>query len=337
MKKVLILFSIFAIVGAIIVGSFLGYMISPASKEKGKVYFEIKQGEGAYSIGKKLELQGLIRNYRVFAIVAKYLSYDKKLLSGYYELNRDMNMIDILKYINSGKQALSKIVIPEGRNIYEIADYLDAEGFVKRDEFLELCYSKEFLDKYKIPAKSVEGYIFPSTYYIVKGNPAKVLLTLMIDSLFKKFPREELDNKAKKLGITTHQLLTMASIVEKEMGPLDDPKIIASVYYNRLKINKRLEADPTTIYSMTLLAGKALGRPNLRYDDLRREHPYNTYKNIGLPPGPICSSGERAINAAIDPAKTDYIFFVADGTGKHAFSVTYEEHVDNINKYILKK
>ena len=157
----------------------------------------------------------------------------------------------------------------------------------------------------------------------------------MIDSLFKEFP--DLEERAKKIGRTVHEVLTMASIVEKEMGPLDDPKLISSVYYNRLNIDKRLEADPTTIYAMTLVKGDAIEKPNLRYDDLRMVHPYNTYKNTGLPPGPICSAGARAIEAALNPADTDYIFFVADGTGKHAFSVTYEEHVENINRYIFKK
>ena len=231
------------------------------------------------------------------------------------------------------KEALAVTV--SGKNIYEIANYLDSQGFTTKEEFLQVCHDKEILKKYNIPSDSVEGYIFPSTYYIVKGNPTKVLVTHMIDSLFKQFP--DLEERAKKMGKNVHEILTMASIVEKEMGPLDDPRLISSAYYNRLKIDKRLEADPTTIYAMTLVKGDYIEKPNLKYADLRMEHPYNTYKNTGLPPGPICSSGAKAIEAALDPAETDYIFFVADGTGKHAFSVTYEEHVENINRYILKK
>ncbi|WP_295153944.1 endolytic transglycosylase MltG [uncultured Brachyspira sp.] len=336
MKKIFIILIIFTAVISALSVSFIQYMISPVGGDKEKVYFEIKQGEGAYSIANKLELQGLIRNSKIFVIFAKYLKYDRKLLSGYYEIDRSMSMIDIMKYLNSGKkQAMVKLTIAEGKNIYEIGAYLEEQEFTTKKEFLEVCHDKEILQQYNIPADSVEGYIFPSTYYIIKGNSVRTLVIYMIDSLYKKFP--DLQDRAQKIGYNIHEILTMASIVEKEMGPLDDPKLISSVYYNRLKIDKRLEADPTTIYAMTLTKGDYIEKPNLRYSDLRMEHPYNTYKNKGLPPGPICSSGAKAIEAALNPADTDYIFFVADGTGKHAFSVTYEEHVKNIDKYILKK
>ena len=182
----------------------------------------------------------------------------------------------------------------------------------------------------------MEGYIFPSTYYIVKGNPPKVLLNLMIDSLFEKFPRADFENRAKKLGYSLHEVLTMASIIEKEMGPLDEPKIISSVYYNRLKVDMRLQADPTTIYAMTLQKGDAIETVTSREiaDAIRlMQSPYNTYLKKGLPPSPICSSGVKAIEAALNPSNTDYLFFVADGTGKHAFSLTYEEHLKNIERY----
>ena len=335
MKKLfIILIILVAIVSASSV-AFIQYMISPVGGDNEKVYFEIKQGEGASTIANKLELQGLIRNSKVFLLFAKYLKYDRKLLSGYYEVSRNMNMIDIMKHPNIGKQAMVRLTIAEGKNIYEIGTYLESQGFTTKKEFLEVCHDKEILKKYNIPSDSVEGYIFPSTYYIVKGNPTKILVMYMIDSLFKQFP--DLEERAKKMGRNVHEILTMASIVEKEMGPLDDPRLISSAYYNRLKIDKRLEADPTTIYAMTLVKGDYIEKPNLKYADLRMEHPYNTYKNTGLPPGPICSSGAKAIEAALDPADTDYIFFVADGTGKHAFSVTYEEHVENINRYIFKK
>lgn len=335
MKKIFIILIILTAVISASSAAFIQYMISPMGGDNKKVYFEIKQGEGASSIANKLELQGLIRSSKIFLVFSKYLKYDRKLLSGYYELDRNMSMIDIMKRLNSGRQAMIRLTIAEGKNIYEIGHYLESQGFTTKKEFLEVCHDKDILKKYNIPSGSAEGYIFPSTYYIVKGNSAKVLVTYMIDSLFDRFP--DLNERAEKIGRNVHEVLTMASIIEKEMGPLDDPKLISSVYYNRLNINKRLEADPTTIYAMTLIKGDYIEKPNIKYADLRMEHPYNTYKNMGLPPGPICSSGAKAIEAALNPADTDYIFFVADGTGKHAFSVTYEEHVENINRYILKK
>lgn len=339
MKKLLIIITLL-IIAVIFAGIFTLYSASPMSKYNEIVYFEIKQGEGANSIARKLELQGLIRNAKLFSLISKYLKYDRKLLSGYYQLNKTMNMIDIMKYINSGKQVMSKLTITEGKNIYEIANYLEEENFTTKEEFLKLCHDKEILQKYNIPAESVEGYIFPSTYYIVKGNPPKVLINLMIDSLFEKFPRDDFENRAKKLGYSLHEVLTMASIIEKEMGALDDPKIISSVYYNRLSIDMRLQADPTTIYAMTLQKGDAIETVKSRdiAEAIREmQSPYNTYLKKGLPPAPICSSGVRAIEAALNPARTDYLFFVADGTGKHVFTTTYEEHVNNINKYIFNR
>ena len=168
MKKLfIVLIILIAIVSASSV-AIIQYMISPMGGDQEKVYFEIKQGEGASSIAKKLELQGLIRNSKVFVFFAKFLKYDRKLLSGYYEVNRNMSMIDIMKHLNSGKQAMVKLTIAEGKNIYEIANYLEQQGFTTKKEFLEVCHDKEILKKYNIPSDSVEVYIFPSTYYIVK-------------------------------------------------------------------------------------------------------------------------------------------------------------------------
>ena len=223
MKRALIVIVSIAIIFAISIVSLIIYTASPISKNSQKVYFEIKQGEGAYNISKKLQEQGLIRNSRLFVVLAKHLKYDRKLLSGYYELDKNMSMIDIMKHLNSGKQAMVRLTIAEGKNIYEIANYLDNQGFTTKEEFLKACHDKKILEKYNIPSDSVEGYIFPSTYYIVKGNSAEILVTHMIDSLFKQFPN--LEERAKKIGRTVHEVLTMASIVEKEMGPNDDPKL----------------------------------------------------------------------------------------------------------------
>lgn len=337
MKKIIFAFFIITILILFAGVGFFFYIISPTGNKKDTVYLEVKQGDSARSIGKILQNEGVIRNARIFSFLSQKLKYDRKLLSGYYRINRGMNMIEIMKYINEGKQVLSRFTIAEGKNIYDIAYQLEKEGLVKKEDFLKACHDKRILDYYKIPSNSVEGYLFPSTYYIVKGNSAEKFVVMMIDTLFKNFPKEKLEERSKELKINTHQLLTMASIVEKEMGPLDDPAMISSVYYNRLKINMRLQADPTTIYAMVLEKGVPIEKPNLITSDLLMTHPYNTYMNTGLPPGPISSSGAKAINAALYPASTDYLFFVADGTGKHAFTKYYEEHLKNIDKYILKK
>lgn len=338
MKKYIIVGIILILVAGVVPVATFFYFLSPTNKENNEnVYFEVKKGDTAYSIGIRLESDGLIRNSKLFTGLAKYLKYDKKLQAGFYEINHSMSTIKILRYINEGRQVLVAFTIPEGKNIYDIANYLDSIGLANRNEFLELAHSKEILSKYDIPAPSVEGYLYPSTYYIIKGNDAQTIIETMINTLFEIYPKEQLKKRASELGITMHELLSMASLVEKEMGPRDDPTLISSVYYNRLAIDMRLQADPTTVYAMVLEKEDSIEKPNLRRDDLLMSHPYNTYRVSGLPPGPIASSGEKAIEAAMFPAKTDYYFFVADGTGKHAFSKDYAQHLIYIDRYILEK
>jgi len=338
MKKNIIISIILILFVGIITGFTFFYFLSPTNKNNNdSVYFEVKKGDTAYSIGKRLKSDGLIRNSKLFTGLAKYLKYDKKLQAGFYEINHSMNTINILRYINKGRQVLIAFTIPEGKNIYDIANYLDSISLADKNEFLELAHSKEILSKYNIPALSVEGYLYPSTYYIIKGNNAQTIIETMINTLFEIYPKEQLEKRARELGVTMHELLSMASLVEKEMGPNDEPTLISSVYYNRLAIDMRLQADPTTVYAMVLEKGDSIEKPNLRRDDLLMSHPYNTYRVWGLPPGPIASSGKKAIDAAMFPAKTDYYFFVADGTGKHAFSKDYAQHLIYIDRYILGK
>ena len=337
MKKIVALLIIIGILPMITLPLGFFYTISPTGNSNENVYIEIKKGDTAYSIGERLKDKNIIRSSRLFTFLARYLKYDKKLPIGFYNINRSMNTIEVLKYINEGNQVLTKFTVIEGKNIYDIADYLDSLDIVSRENFLSSAHSQKILDKYNIKASSVEGYLYPSTYYIAKGNSSDYIVETMINSLFDAFPKNYLQDSAKKMGYTLHELLTMASIVEKEMGSRDDPRMISSVYYNRLNKNMRLQADPTTIYSMVLENKKAIPKPNIKRADLFKVHPYNTYKMTGLPPGPIANSGKKAIEASINPAKTDYFFFVADGTGKHAFATDYNTHLKNIDKYIFGK
>lgn len=336
MKKYIITTLVLMLVVVVIIVASFFYLVSPTDKNNySSVYFEVIKGDSASSIGRRLKNDNLVKNSELFVILAKYFKYDRRLLTGFYEVSESMNTLEILRYINEGRQVLISFTIPEGRNIYDIANYLDSRELADKDEFLKLSHSKEMLEKYDIPASSIEGYLFPSTYYIVKGIDTKTIIETMINTLFEVYPKEQLEKRANELGVTMHELLTMASLVEKEMGPNDEPTLISSVYYNRLAIDMRLQADPTTVYAMVLEKGDSIEKPNIKRNDLLMSHPYNTYRVWGLPPGPIASSGEKAIDAAMFPTKTDYLFFVADGTGKHAFSKDYEQHLRYIDKYIL--
>ena len=175
MKRALIIIVSIAVIFAISIASLIVYTVSPVAKDSQKVYFEIKQGEGAYNISKKLQEQGLIRNSRLFVVLAKHLKYDRKLLSGYYELNKNMSMIDIMKHLNSGKQAMVRLTIAEGKNIYEIANYLETQGFTTKEEFLKACHDKKILErnlKSMQACNSVSAYDDLDVVGIDKSNSA---------------------------------------------------------------------------------------------------------------------------------------------------------------------
>lgn len=336
MKKIIIIFFSIMLLIAIVVPAYLVFSISPVSKVSEGIILEVKDGDSAYSIGKRLKGMNAIKNARLFALISKQLKYDRKLQTGFYSINKNMSTLEIMKYLNDGKQVMSKFTIADGKNLYDIANILDSLELVSKADFIKAAHDTNILKKYNIPADSVEGYLYPSTYYIVKGNKAEKYITTMIDTLFKLYPREYLEKEAKKHSLTVHQLITMASIIQKEMGPLDEPKLISSVYYNRLNIKMRLQSCPTAIYAMVLDKGDAIAKPNLRKSDLVRDHKYNTYIYGGLPPGPISSVGAKAIEAAINPTTSDYLFFVADGNGANVFSKDYNTHLRYIDKYILK-
>ncbi|MFA4966595.1 MAG: endolytic transglycosylase MltG [Candidatus Margulisiibacteriota bacterium] len=285
------------------------------------VTIEIQKGTSFNQVAFLLKVSGVIKRDLDFKIAARMLFITDKVKAGKYKFSSHPILIDVLKKLAAGEavpEELLKVTIPEGTSIYKMGTILEKEGIACFEDFRRL--TKTHLAKeYGIPDNSLEGYLFPDTYVFEKGISTEALAKMM----FKRFtevvaPYWGANKKATKYNL--HEILTLASIIEKEAATSEERAIISSVFHNRLDIKMAMDACPTVKY--------ALERPSkiVYFDQLKVKSPYNTYINRGLPPGPICSPGMESIKAAIYPAKTDYLYFVAKKDGTHIFSSNWKEH-----------
>jgi UPF0755 protein len=217
-----------------------------------------------------------------------------------------------------------------GDSLREVGEKFSALSAVEGEEFQRLCSNREFLDSLDVDASSLEGYLFPETYRFPKGLEVKEALSIMVNRLREKFD-DDMTLRTMELGLTERDVLTMASIVEKEAITDKERPIIAGVYYNRLRKHMLLQADPTAIY------GVKSSKETITRQDLLKKTPYNTYVIKGLPPGPIASPGLKSIMAALNPADVPYLYFVSNNDGTHNFSVTHSNHVEAVKTYRSRK
>ena len=294
--------------------------------------FVVKSGESVNQVGRNLQAQGLIRDADLFRMYVRYYGLDTKINAGTFTLRPNMNIPQIAQALQRGIAAEVQVTIPEGKRLEEVAELLQEQLNISADEFLRLArrsnYDYPFL-KDLPPDASLEGYLFPDTYRLPENPTALDVLLKMLDTYGQKVA--PLMEQAKAQGKSPHDLLTLASIVEREAVRPEERPLIASVYLNRLGIGQALQADPTTQYALGYQADQATWwKKGLTVDDLKYADPagYNTYVNPELPPGPIASPGLSSIQAAINPAASNYLYFVANcnGDGSHQFSVTFEEH-----------
>lgn len=294
-----------------------------AFKEDKNVVVEIKTGMTGDAISEMLEKQGVVYNRMVFKAFLRVSGKASEIKVGSFELSPKMSYTKILETLTGySKAALVKVTVPEGYKLVQVASVMEKNGLCTTDEFLKEAANGEFSYAFLegIPqgeANRLEGFLFPDTYFFDKfSNPHTI-----IDTMLKEFERvytAEISEKAKGFGMTTREFITLASIIEKEgVGDLDK---ISSVFHNRLDIGMRLESCATVNY--------LFDEPKdvLSLEDTHIESPYNTYRNAGLPPTPICSPGKATIEAAANPADTDYLFFIADGNGGNLFSENFEQH-----------
>lgn len=290
--------------------------------------FTLLPGQGLRQTAKTLQQEGLVSDALRFTLLARIDKKDKLLKAGEYFLSTAMTPREILGQMVEGRVHLYRVTIPEGYNLEQIAAAVAAAGLAEAKDFRDTARNPEMAKQLDIPADTLEGYLFPDTYYFPRGlNTAAIIVTMV--KQFRSAFKPEWKARAAELGMTIHEVVTLASIVEKETGIAEERPLVASVFHNRLKKGMRLETDPTVIYGIPDFDG------NIRRKHLETYTPYNTYKIKGLPPGPIASPGALAIQAVLYPAQSDYLYFVAKGDGTHYFSTTFEEHNGAVVKYQL--
>lgn len=291
-----------------------------------KVDFEVKSGWGPAAVTDSLARKELIKSRTFFRLALRLQGKTGKIKKGVYALNNGMNASEVIAVITSGVTKSIHITIPEGWHNRQIGDLLTEKGFfASRADFLKAASDPELLKKYQVPAKTLEGYLFPETYTIPIGYPGKKVIETMVEMFLSK--TKTLDGFPKD-PMKRHRLIILASIVEREAQLKEERALIAGVFANRIEKHYPLESCATIQY----LYEKPKKR--LYFKDLEVDSPYNTYKINGLPPGPIANPGLAAIDASLHPQKTDYMFFVIRGDGSHQFSKSFNEHTKAKNKYL---
>lgn len=287
-------------------------------------------GQGFKRVAANLRLEGLISDDFRFRIFARLKKSDKNIKAGEYLLSAGMTPLMILEKMVKGKVRLYRLTIPEGYSLKQIAGVVEKAGFATADQFMAQALNKDRLARHHIEGPSLEGYLFPDTYFFPKGTGSSQIIDTMVREMEAIFS-PELENRAKEIGFTVHQVLTLASIIEKETGDPAERPLISSVFHNRLKKKMRLESDPTVIYGIKDFDG------NIKRKHLLADMPYNTYRIKGLPPGPIASPGKASIMAVLYPAETDYLFFVSKKDTTHQFSSNIKDHNKAVRKYQLRR
>jgi len=303
---------------------------TPAASTSKPVNFTVSSGQHLSAIARNLKSQELISDPSAFKLYVRLKKAGTRIKAGEYEMNTGMSPETILNILTSGKNKLYRLTIPEGKNIREIAERAQAAGLCSRQHFLSLCNDLEFINQFELPGMTLEGYLFPDTYFFSRETDCKTLIKKMVSTFNRTF-NDTWKARAKEIGLTVHEVVILASIIEKETGDAKERPLIASVFHNRLKRRMRLESDPTVIYGVSDYHGR------IRYKHLRRVTPYNTYQIAGLPAGPIANPGAQALEAALYPARTDYLFFVSKNDTTHQFSTNLKDHNKAVRKYQLNR
>lgn len=287
----------------------------------------VKPGEGLAEVAHNLKENRVIRDERLFIILGRLKGADTRIRKGEYEFMIGTPMREVLQSLVLGRQKYYKLKVLEGHNLYQIAEQIDLNRIWSAEHFLALGKDQIFLRQLGIPADSLEGYLSPDTYQFHRFDSEESIIKTM-SRHFEESWKPEYEERAKELGLSRHQIITIASIIEKETGLRAERPLVSAVIYNRLKKNMNLYMDPTVIYG---LLPNFDG--NLTKSDLDQWTPYNTYKNFGLPPGPICNPGDAAIRAALWPGDVPYLYFVSKGDGSHYFSSFYQDHLKAVELY----
>jgi UPF0755 protein len=297
-----------------------------AAQNTEPVEVRIEQGDSFAAIVRKLHQQKVISNERLFALWARLTGVEKKLHWGLYRFDPSLSPREILERMVLGKGVFQTMTVPEGLTLKEIAALLNDMKIGDGEKFLAAAADPETLRMFGLQDKGAEGYLFPDTYHFTPATPEKDIFIAMAER-FRKTTEPLLKQYSQSAGMTPHEIVILASIIEKETGVEAERPLISAVFHNRLKLHMPLQSDPTVIYGLKDFKG------NLTRKDLETPTPYNTYRIGALPPGPICNPSLSSIKAALHPAQVAYLYFVSKNDGTHLFSEKFEDHKQAVKTY----
>ena len=303
----------------------LGLYVNTPAPGSGMTTVFIPKGAGLRQIKTILGREGIIKDDLRFLILARLTDSGHRLQAGEFAIARNLRPGEVLKILEQGKTVQHPLTIPEGLTTLQTAAIYAQSGWIDQQQFLTLCKDPTFIRSLGIQQEQLEGYLFPDTYLLVRGTTdSRTIITTMVRRFLSVWQEV---SAGQNMPMNRHQVVTLASIIEKETADPKERPLIARVFLNRLQKSMRLQSDPTVIYGLNDFSG------NLTRNDLKKKTPYNTYVIKGLPPGPICNPGRAAIEAVFHPEQSDALYFVSKNDGTHVFSRSLREHNRAVRKY----
>jgi UPF0755 protein len=308
----------------------ISFAVRPIDDQAAQATVYIPKGTSFLAIVNILDQVGMVKHKPLFILLARFKGVASSIKPGEYELATSMTPWEITDKLAKGKIKIRPVTIPEDFTLKQIADRLVAEELVSEESFISVTTDPVFLASLNIDANSAEGYLYPDTYDFYRGMTTQEIVKNMVNRFRKKVTPEMIE-RAKKLGMTTTEFVTLASLIGKESGDEEEKPQVSAVFHNRLKKGMRLQSDPTAVYSLDAY------RSVVKRKDLDNDTPYNTYKIPGLPPGPIANPGLDSLQAALYPASVNYLYFVSKNDGTHIFSSNLAAHAQAVLKYQIKR
>ena len=326
-KTLLAIFLSVVFLGVISVGMVVYDIFFSAPADIGQgAEIRVEQGESLAAVVRKLRDQKIIGNGFFFSLWARFSGAEKRIHPGLYRFETGVPPREVLDRLVNGKGIFQTVTIPEGMTVKEIASLLERLQIANKERFLAEATNADLLAALGLQDKGIEGYLFPSTYHFTPSTPERNIIMTMAEQ-FRRMSQPLLAEEGNSVQLTPHEILTLASIIEKETGVEAERPLVSAVFHNRLKRQMPLQSDPTVIYGVKEFNG------NLTRKDLNDPNPYNTYRIAALPPGPICNPGLSSIRAARHPADVPFLYFVSKNDGSHLFSATVEAHNQAVKVY----
>jgi UPF0755 protein len=334
LKRIVLAVTVAALAIAAGAGVSLYWLVQQPYKGYAEVetFVEIEPGTSPQGMGRALTDAGVVRSPLAFRLAVWMEGAGRRLQAGEYRFDTPLTPRAVVGKIVRGEVFLRPVTFREGLTIRQMAAIFEERGFGSAAEFIAAAATPDAIKEVDPEARDLEGYLFPDTYTLPRRTTAEDLVARMVGR-FRKALTPEITERAASRGLSVRELVTLASIVEKETGSADERRLVAAVYANRLKAGMGLQCDPTVIYALER-AGRYTG--NLTRADLQFDSPYNTYRYAGLPPGPIAAPGQASLEAAATPADVPYLYFVSRNDGTHAFATTLDEHNRNVHEFQIR-